>query len=105
MTNYLYKYAKAYGGTDPVIVEGDVLRIEVQTPTETAPKTTQENAQESTRNKIVELLRQNPKYTKADLMQILGKADGTIKEHLAKLKKEGKLKRVGSTKSGYWKVI
>jgi ATP-dependent DNA helicase RecG len=76
----------------------------VQTPSETAQQTTQETAQESTKNKIIELLRQNPKYTKADLMKILGKADGTIKEHLANLKKEGKLKRKGSTKSGYWEV-
>ncbi len=35
----------------------------------------------------------------------LNKGDGTIKEHLVGLKKEGKLKRVGSTKSGYWEVI
>jgi ATP-dependent DNA helicase RecG len=101
----LYKYAKAYGGNDPVIVEGEIFKIEVQTPSETAQQTTQETAQESTKNKIIELLRQNPKYTKADLMKILGKADGTIKEHLANLKKEGKLKRKGSTKSGYWEVI
>jgi len=35
----------------------------------------------------------------------LGKADSTIKEHLAKLKKEGILQRIGSNKSGYWKVL
>ena len=37
-------------------------------------------------------------------MNALNKADATIKEHLAKLKKEGVLKRIGSTKSGYWVV-
>ena len=45
------------------------------------------------------------RYTKSDLMNILSKADGTIKEHLDNLKKEGKLKRVGSNKSGVWQVI
>lgn len=54
---------------------------------------------------ILELLRENPKYIKEDLMKILNKGDGTIKGHLADLKKEGKLKRIGSTKAGYWKVI
>ena len=54
--------------------------------------------------RILELLRLNPNYTKYDLMAILGKADGTIKEHTANLKKDGKLKRVGSTKAGYWEV-
>lgn len=29
----------------------------------------------------------------------------TTKEHLASLKKEDKIERVGSTKSGYWKVL
>ena len=60
--------------------------------------------QETTRDKIIELLKDNPKYTKRDLMSALGKADSTIKEHLSKLKKEGVLQRIGSTKSGYWKV-
>jgi ATP-dependent DNA helicase RecG len=74
------------------------------TTQETTQETAQETAQENTKEKILELLRQNPKYTKSDLMQILDKADGTIKEHLSNLKKEGKLKRVGSTKSGSWEV-
>ena len=38
-------------------------------------------------------------------MRILTKADGTIKEHLTNLKKEGIIERVGSTKTGYWKVL
>jgi ATP-dependent DNA helicase RecG len=100
----LYKYSKAYGGSDPLIVEGEIFRIEVQTRQETAQEAAQETAHENTKDKILELLRQNPKYTKADLMEILGKADGTIKEHISNLKKEGKLERIGSTKSGYWKV-
>lgn len=37
-------------------------------------------------------------------MRILNRADATIKEHLSKLKKEGILRRVGSTKNGYWEV-
>jgi ATP-dependent DNA helicase RecG len=63
-----------------------------------------ETAQENTREQIVTLLQENPKYTKNDLMKILNKADGTIKQHLANLKNEGILKRIGSTKNGYWEV-
>ena len=61
-------------------------------------------AQETTRGRILELLKENPKYTKEDLMRILNKADGTIKGHLSKLKEEGVLNRVGSTKGGHWEV-
>ncbi len=69
------------------------------------PITAQETAQETTRGKILSILKVNPKTTKQELMTMLNKADGTIKEHLSNLKKEGKLQRVGSTKSGYWKVL
>jgi ATP-dependent DNA helicase RecG len=74
-----------------------------ETAQETA-ETAQETAQENTKKMVLELLRQNPKYTKSDLMRVLAKADGTIKEHIANLKKEGMLKRVGGTKSGHWVV-
>jgi predicted HTH transcriptional regulator len=67
-----------------------------------AAQETAETAQENTKKMVLELLRQNPKYTKSDLMRVLAKADGTIKEHIANLKKEGMLKRVGGTKSGHW---
>ncbi len=68
-------------------------------------KTAQKTAQKSTRDEIVKLLHKNPFYTKEDLMRILQKADGTIKEHLARLKKEGKISRKGGRKDGYWEVI
>ncbi|HOB71494.1 MAG TPA: winged helix-turn-helix transcriptional regulator [bacterium] len=64
----------------------------------------QETAQETIRKKILQLLKENPGYTKNDLIKILGKSDGTIKKHLANLKNNGLLERVGSTKAGHWKV-
>ena len=68
-------------------------------------ETTQETTQETTKDKIIHLLIENPNYTKQDLMRLLNKGDATIKEHLSRLKREGRLDRVGSTKSGHWKVI
>ncbi len=74
----------------------------------TAQKTAQKHCsdkKETTRDKIILLLKENPELTIKNLMQKLNKADGTIKEHLAKLKKEGLLKRVGSDRNGYWEVV
>ncbi len=68
---------------------------------ETAPKT----APKTTRDRIVLLLQDNPQLRKQDLMDILSKASGTIKEHIRILKKEGRIKRVGADKGGYWEVI
>jgi len=79
----LYQYSKVYGGSDLVIVEGEVFNLEVQVPSQTA--------QENTKDKILEILRKNPKYTKADLMQILDKADSTM----VKLTDSSKLHSLG----------
>ena len=90
------------GGHEPIFEIGDFFTVIFSR--QTAQETAQETAQDNTKVKILELFRKNPKYTKSDIMEILGKADGTIKEHISKLKKEGKLVRVGSTKSGHWDV-
>ncbi|WP_198265340.1 winged helix-turn-helix transcriptional regulator [sulfur-oxidizing endosymbiont of Gigantopelta aegis] len=64
-----------------------------------------ETAPETTRERIVLLLKENPRLTKQELMNILQKASGTIKEHIRILKKEGRLKRVGPDKGGHWEVV
>jgi len=68
---------------------------------ETAPQT----APQTTRDQIVQLLKENPQLTKQDMMDILQKVSGTIKEHVRILKKEGRIKRVGPDKGGYWDVL
>ncbi len=43
--------------------------------------------------------------TREDIAITLSKSPNTIKEHIAKLKSEGRIKRIGSDRSGYWEVI
>lgn len=76
-----------------------------ETTQETTQETAQETAQETTAQKILVLLKENPKMTRKELVTKLNKADGTIKQHIENLKESGQLKRVGSTKSGSWLVI
>ena len=66
---------------------------------------TQETTQETTRDGIIRLLRENPEFTRRDLARELNRGDATIKEHLANLQEEGLLKREGATKKGRWVVI
>ncbi len=69
-------------------------------------KTTQKTTQKiQTRDQILSLLSKNPKMTRADLSRALAKSPNTIKGHIAKLKTEGKLKRIGSDQNGYWEVL
>ena len=59
----------------------------------------------TTREKILEILKTDPNMTRADLALKFTKSENTIKEHLANLKTEGRLKRIGSDRGGYWMVI
>jgi predicted HTH transcriptional regulator len=38
------------------------------------------------------------------MAQLLGKSQNTIKEHLAVLKSEKRVERIGSDREGYWRV-
>lgn len=117
----VYQYIEQYSGSRNVdFSEQDVFIVRVplkevinqETVNKAAQKTAQKTAQKAaqkvisgTRKEILNLLKRNPEYTKDDLKEILGKADGTIKEHLSILKKEGYIKRVGGRKSGHWEII
>ena len=76
----------------------------------TVSRTTQKSTQKSTqkpgtREQVIELLSKNPKMTRDELAQALAKSPNTIKGHIAKLKAEGRLIRIGSDRDGYWKVL
>lgn len=72
----------------------------------TTQETTQETfKQKSTKDKIIEALRQDGSLTREDLAQKVGVSDNAVKQHLANLKKDNIIKRVGSTKSGHWEII
>lgn len=74
--------------------------------------TTQETTQEKVLRKtvlqkaIIEYLKAHPSATRKELTEAIpnSTADG-IKYNLGKLQKAGILKRIGSTKSGYWEVL
>lgn len=57
-----------------------------------------------TQNRIVEIMRDNPQITISELSKIIGMSNSGIKKNIAKLKEDGVIERVGSDKSGSWKV-
>lgn len=105
--NIVYKYQKEYykaiaisGGEDgctPFIefilgVIDETLAIESNSP-------------RSTRDKIIEQLRNNPKITRNELASILRITPDGVKYHLQKMTAEGVIIRHGSARSGYWEVV
>ena len=58
-----------------------------------------------TRERILELLRAEAKLTRNDLALRTGITPDGVKYHLARLKKAGLLRRVGSDRAGHWEVL
>lgn len=54
--------------------------------------------------KVLRLLSENPKITAKGLAGEIGLTDRQIERILAKLKKEGRIERIGASKNGCWKV-
>ena len=57
------------------------------------------------RQMILDEMRKNPNITQKELALLIGKSSTTIANHIAFLKEQGWIERVGSNKSGWWKVI
>ncbi len=72
--------------------------------TQNAPPPTAPTTQIPTRQRILELLRVEPKLTRNDLAVRTGITPHGVKYHLARLKKAGLLRRVGSDRAGHWEV-
>lgn len=65
-------------------------------------KTTQETIKKlSTKQLVIDLIQEDKNITREALSFKIGVSENAIKQHLSNLKKEGVLKRVGSTKAGY----
>ena len=57
------------------------------------------------RQKILTEMRDNPNITTAELHQILGISVTAVDNNISYLKENGNIERIGSKKSGYWKVF
>ncbi len=57
------------------------------------------------RQKIISEMRDNPNITTVELHNILGVSETAVENNIAFLKENGYIERVGSKKSGYWKVL
>lgn len=55
--------------------------------------------------KILDLININPKITISQLMIELSLSDSGVRKNISKLKELGIIKREGSNKTGYWKII
>lgn len=81
-----------------------MLKMIDETLSELLVSTTQETAQETTQEKLIALIKENPSITQGELAVKLGVTRDGVSYNIKKLKEQGKLERVGSTKKGTWLV-
>lgn len=57
---------------------------------------------QSTRERLIALIKENPLITRASLSQQLGISSSNVQFHIERLKSEGIIQRVGSPRNGHW---
>ena len=119
----MYKYTKIYSGGEPDFEEGDVFKLTVplkernesehvddngtKTCTKVGTNDTKTGTdvhEEDIEAKIVELIRENKKITQKEMQEQTGTSLRSIKRYISKLQSDGVIKRVGSSRSGYWEI-
>ena len=70
---------------------------------ETVEKTVEENLTE-TSEKILGFIEKNNSITISELAKMIGVTNRTIERQLYKLQKANKIERIGSRKSGHWRI-
>lgn len=114
----IFEEVKAAGLPEPKIVEttanvtvvlynGKTAANNVQTTEKTTQKTTQkttENATEKTTEKIIRILKERPYATAGQLAEELGLTVDGVDYNIRKLKKQGRIVRIGGDKGGHWEI-
>jgi len=57
------------------------------------------------KDEILALLKREPALSAKELASLLSKTTRTVERHLKSLREQGRLKRVGSDKTGHWEII
>lgn len=91
---------KDSGLPEPIFQKEGIFAVILFRPTNEFGKTTQR-----TENRIIEILTLNPQASREEIAKDLANiTEEGVKYQLNKLKKQGKIERIGPDKGGYWKV-
>lgn len=63
------------------------------------------NDNSTTRKRLVALIKENPRITRASLSKKLGISSSNVQFHMERLKSDGVIERIGSPRNGYWKFL
>lgn len=83
-----------YSDGTPIFLEDDTSSIQVDSNI----------TDKETSSKIIEIIKENLKITVREMPEILTVSVAGVRYHINKMKEEGILQRIGSTKKGEWKI-
>ena len=104
-TRNLYKLVPLYSGKNvkPKIIDGDVFKVYIPLSEKIINDPVNDPVKKR-QNKILTIIRENPKITAVELAKQLNVSEKTIKRDLQFLRENNLIEHLGSDKKGYWKV-
>lgn len=90
------EYRTGYGGFSFIFIRDGVTGNVTDHVTETKVLSHQA---------VLELLRENPMRSREEMAVAIGKTVRTVQRALDKLSSEGRIKRIGNARTGYWEVV
>ena len=86
------------------VVENFCGGVRVTFQGKTTEKTTEKNVEKSV-EKVWRLIKQDPYITTKQIADAVGLSIRGIEENIKKLKREGRIRRIGGDNGGHWEVI
>jgi fido (protein-threonine AMPylation protein)/DNA-binding transcriptional ArsR family regulator len=87
------------------ILKNREMHVEFVDPVNDPVKAKNDPVNDPVKSKILRHLKQNPKAIYSELANKTGFSKSTIKRYIQVLKKSGIIDRIGSDKTGYWKIV
>lgn len=100
----VFRYLKPYAGTVPVFREEDMFIVEVPLVEMEGRENKLEDETER-KTTILNEIRENTRVSARQLADKIKTTERTVQRCLKLLQAEGKLKRIGSKKGGYWEIL
>lgn len=109
----MFSSCKEYGVREPELLEiGDSFRVNLYRPSyDETPKSSSKSSSKgspkdlnSTQQKIVELIQENPKITQAEMAEVIEISKRAIQKSIKEMIDADIIEREGSSRKGYWKI-
>jgi predicted HTH transcriptional regulator len=81
------------------------MHVQFVEPVNDPVKTKNDPVNDLVKRSIMQHLKLNPRANYSKLADKTAYSTATIKRHIQELKKMGIIERIGSDKTGYWKII